>query len=356
MPGGHRWAKVEDFTGPHAVVGRVRARFGAAVATFDADGDGKLDVFSAAGVVGPGGIRDALLINRGGGKFEDATAAFGLPDDRVSLGVAAADFDADGHIDLFLTGVGASRLYRNLGSKRFEDVTERAGLAGPPALSLTARWLDLDQDGDLDLYVVNYAAAAQAEAAFADGGAVPPGLANAAYRNDGRPAPVSGSPEATWAPRAVVDDESRSVGGLSIAFSAWADAPDLLGGDAAHTAVAALDVDDDRDLDLVLAADGAPPSAVLNDRLGRFHKVRLDVPEAAESIGGVLVTHLDEDGRTDLVVVTRAGRVVPWRNQTERAAGGGRSPSAPFLATGVGAGPASRPPTSTSTAGRTCSA
>ena len=104
------------------------------------------------------GVRDALLINRGEGSFRDATGDFGLGDDRASLGVAAGDFDADGRIDLFLTGVGSNRLYRNLGT-RFEDVTSRSGIAGPPAVSLTARWLDLDQDGDLDLYVVNHAAA-----------------------------------------------------------------------------------------------------------------------------------------------------------------------------------------------------
>ncbi len=156
LPEGHRWAKSTDFTGPLAVIGRARARFGQGVATFDADGDGRLDLYLTSAVVGPKGVHDVLLLNRGDGKFEDASAAFGLPDDRVSLGVAAADFDADNRVDLFLTGVGDNRLYRNLGG-RFEDVTKVAGMAdGPPSISLSARWLDLDQDGDLDLYVLNY--------------------------------------------------------------------------------------------------------------------------------------------------------------------------------------------------------
>ena len=199
-PTGERWVKPSDFTGPLAVIGRVRARFGAAVAAFDADGDGELDLYLASAVVGPKGIRDALLLNKGDGRFEDASASFGLPDDRASLGVAAADFDADRQIDLFLTGVGDNRLLRNRDGKAFEDVSSTLKPIGPPALSLTARWLDLDQDGDLDLYVVNYCAAEHADKAFSAPGDPPPGLANSVYRNDGQPDPIPGSPEPAWAP------------------------------------------------------------------------------------------------------------------------------------------------------------
>ena len=95
-------------------------------------------------------------VNKGNGSFEDATAAFGLPLDQASLGVAAADFDADRQIDLFLTGAGRNRLLHNRDGKSFEDLTPMLKAMGPPAISLAARWLDLDQDGDLDLYVVNY--------------------------------------------------------------------------------------------------------------------------------------------------------------------------------------------------------
>ena len=119
---GSRWADLGRLPGAarrsSAGPGPASAR---AVATFDADGDGKLDLYLTAAVVGPKGVRDALLLNRGDGKFEDVTLAFGLPDDRASLGVAAGDFDADRKVDLFLTGVGDNRLYRNLG----EDVRRR---------------------------------------------------------------------------------------------------------------------------------------------------------------------------------------------------------------------------------------
>src|SRR5262249_14486419 len=142
-------------------------------------------------VVGPKGVRDVLLLNTADGRFEDASSAFGLPEDRASIGVAAADFDADRRIDLFLTGVGENRLLRNRDGKGFQDVSSALAPAAPRALALTARWLDLDQDGDLDLYVLNYCAAEHADKAFAPGAGVPPGIINAVYRNDGQPDPSS---------------------------------------------------------------------------------------------------------------------------------------------------------------------
>ena len=123
LAAGDRWATGEDFEEKHAVIGRARARFGAAVATFDANGDGKLDLYLTAAVVGPKGLRDALLLNQGDGSFVESAAAFGLPLDHASLGVAAADFDADRQIDLFLTGVGKNLLLHNKGGKTFEDRT-----------------------------------------------------------------------------------------------------------------------------------------------------------------------------------------------------------------------------------------
>ena len=139
MPQGERWVKPSDFTGSSNCSAGSR-RFGAAVAAFDADGDGRLDLYLASAVAGPKGVRDVLLLNKGDGRFEDASAAFGLPDDRASIGVAAADFDADRHIDLFLTGVGDNRLLRNRDGKRFEDIssTAQAGRARRPSRSWPA--------------------------------------------------------------------------------------------------------------------------------------------------------------------------------------------------------------------------
>jgi tetratricopeptide (TPR) repeat protein len=313
---GERWVTPADFTGPKAVIGRVRARFGAAVSAFDADGDGKLDLYLTSAVVGAKGIRDILLLNRGDGRFEDGSAAFGLPEDRASVGVAASDFDADRHIDLFLAGVGENRLLRNRDGKRLEDISSTLKPSGPPALSLTARWVDLDQDGDLDLYILNYCAADQAGMAFGTGER-PPGLANTIYRNDGKPEPIVSSPEPAWAPLAVAWENVKSRSGLSIALTPWTDVEALKGGTSAHIGVAVLDVDNDRDLDLVLASDGTAPVAILNDRLGQFHASEMIGLPSAIAASGLLVTDFDADGRADMVAPT-GGRVLAWRNTTER--------------------------------------
>jgi hypothetical protein len=315
---GERWVKPADFTGPMAVIGRVRARFGAAVAAFDADGDGRLDLYLTSAVVGPQGVRDMLLLNKGDGRFVDGSASFGLPKGRASLGVAAGDFDADRHIDLFLTGIGDNRLLRNRDGARFEDISSKLKAADPPALSLTARWIDLDQDGDLDLYVVNYCAAADAEKAFTGSNAIPPGVVNAAYRNDGQPDPSSAATPEGRAPVAAAYDTSRAKSGLTIALSPWTESVPLLGGNRPHVGVALLDVENDRDLDLVLSCDGAPPVAILNDRLGQFHEAAIHGPSALPSTSGLLVTDFDADGLADLVAPSAEGQVLAWHNITER--------------------------------------
>jgi hypothetical protein len=313
---GDRWVSSPDFTGRLAVIGRARARFGAPIVAFDADGDGRTDLFLPSAVTGSRGVRDALLLNRGEESFEDATHRLGFPVDRASLGAAAGDFDGDGRVDLFLTGAGDNRLFHNEGPSGFQDVTKAAGISGRPALSLTARWLDLDQDGDLDLYIVNYTGLEHLAQAFTE--KAPPGIANAAYRNDGKPAPVPGSPESDWAPRAMARDPQKVRSGLSIKLTPWTGSEALLGGDAPHTGLTILDIDDDRDVDLVLAVEGAAPQAALNDRLGQFHSAAIQGLEPWVADAGLLTIDLDKDGHADLVAVDSAGKVTAWHNQSHR--------------------------------------
>ena len=317
LPVGDRWASTTDLVGSAAAIGRAQARFGAGFSTFDVNRDGLLDLYLTAAIVGPKGPRDALLLNQGDHRFLDATAAYGLPLDRPSLGAAAGDFDADFQVDLYLTGINDNRLFRQADGK-FVDITREAGVAVDGAISLTARWLDIDQDGDLDLYVVNHAAMSDLETAFIPGGAGG-GLANLVFRNDGKPAPVGQRPEDNWAPLATATADLAAREGLSIVFStAWPSVDVLGAGKARHTALAALDIDDDRDIDLVVTADDGPPSVLLNDRAGNFHAAPLAGWPDAARVSNLLVTHLDKDGLADLVATTAGDRVIAWRNATGR--------------------------------------
>ena len=133
------------------------------VALFDYDGDGLLDVFFTNGATQPGLLKDSpawwnrLYRNRGQGVFEDVTARAGVRGEGFSMGAAVADYDNDGHADLFVAGVGRNILYRNRGDGSFEDVTTKAGIHSEP-WSVSAGWFDYDGDGLLDLFVVNYVA------------------------------------------------------------------------------------------------------------------------------------------------------------------------------------------------------
>jgi enediyne biosynthesis protein E4 len=100
--------------------------------------------------------RHRLFRNRGNGSFEDVTAASGLTHSGYGMGGCAADYDNDGWTDVYLTNVGPNTLFRNTNGKTFADVTRAAGVGGAPAFSSSCAWTDLDRDGDVDLFVVQY--------------------------------------------------------------------------------------------------------------------------------------------------------------------------------------------------------
>src|SRR2546426_319041 len=88
-------------------------------------------------------------------RFRAVTEKAGVAGAGYSMGAAAADYDNDGHVDLFVAGVGKNILYHNRGDGTFEDVTEQAGIKSG-VWSVGAAWFDYDNDGLLDLFVVNY--------------------------------------------------------------------------------------------------------------------------------------------------------------------------------------------------------
>ena len=139
----------------------------AGVALFDYDNDGRLDIYVCNGATIPGlekageGFWNRLYRNEGGLEFEDVTASAGVAGAGYSMGVAAGDYDNDGWVDLYVTGVNRNVLFRNRGDGSFEDVTAAARVTGElkgygKAWAVGAGWFDYDEDGDLDLLVVDY--------------------------------------------------------------------------------------------------------------------------------------------------------------------------------------------------------
>lgn len=136
---------------------------GGAVAVFDYDLDGDLDILFVGGkswdwaeqpIEQPRSL--CLYENDGHGKFRDVTMESGLQFDFYGMGPAVGDYDNDGWPDLFVTAVGKNYLFHNVKGK-FEQVTETAGLSGDKdAWSTGAVWFDYDRDGLLDLFVCDY--------------------------------------------------------------------------------------------------------------------------------------------------------------------------------------------------------
>lgn len=132
---------------------------GGGVGWLDYDRDGKWDLYFVQGgdPVTPGPMQpsDKLFRNLGTGVFADVTELSGVTELKFGQGVSIGDFDEDGFDDIFVANVGGDVLFHNLGDGTFEDVSQ--ALEGNGAVwSTSAAWTDIDLDGDLDLYVCRY--------------------------------------------------------------------------------------------------------------------------------------------------------------------------------------------------------
>jgi hypothetical protein len=145
----------------------VPATMAGGVAVFDYNKDGRPDIFFTNGAnlatlkKDSPKYRNRLFRNDGGGVFTDVTDKAGVAGTGFDNGVAVGDYDNDGYPDLFVAGVHHNTLYHNNGDGTFTDVTAKAGLDRAdsrygPLWAITAVWVDVNNDGLLDLFIANY--------------------------------------------------------------------------------------------------------------------------------------------------------------------------------------------------------
>jgi hypothetical protein len=155
-----------------------------AAAWADYDGDGDLDLYVGNEATPEEPHHSELYRNNGDGTFTDVAGAAGVRNISYAKGVGWGDYDNDGDPDLYVSNMGPNRLYRNNGDGTFTNVASETGVIEPRARSFGTWFFDYDNDGDLDIFVIDYGARASLVSVSYFGTEVPyhqPLL----YRNDG---------------------------------------------------------------------------------------------------------------------------------------------------------------------------
>ena len=270
---------------------------GGGVALFDADGDGRLDLFFVNGAGLKLGMTAAdradksdatfwnrLYRNEGDGRFKDITETAGLRGNGYGQGVAVGDCDNDGRADLFVTALGGNTLYRNKDGAAFEDITAQAGVTGD-GWSTSAGFIDYDRDGNLDLFVARYL--------------------NWDY---GKNKPC-GEPQAYCHPNEFTPVTHRLYRGLGgCRFADVSAKAGMTKSPGKGLGVAFQDVDHDGWPDIFVANDSFPQQLFRNQRDGTFEEIALAMGAAYDEDGnvfagmGVDLADYDNDGIPDLFV------------------------------------------------------
>jgi len=269
----------------------------AGLATFDYDGDGDIDIYFLNGAPLLGTKADvrpknALYRNDGGWKFSDVTDEAGVGDTGYGLGVAVGDYDNDGDPDIYLNNYGPNVLYRNNGDGTFSNVTEQAGVPGvnnDTRVGAGAAFLDIDKDGDLDLYVSNYLEFSYEKHVSCTTNGVP------VYANPRHYAPLPDTLYRNNGDGTFTDASLESGVGL---HPGWG------------MGIVAADYDNDGDTDVFVANDVAQNFLFRNDGTGKFEEVGLITGFAYDLHGdeqgsmGVDCGDYDNDGWLDFYVTS----------------------------------------------------
>jgi hypothetical protein len=281
------------------------------VALFDYNNDGLLDIFFVNGAAIPSlqktspAYHNRLFRNNGDGTFTDVTERAGLKGLGYSMGVAAADYDNDGHTDLYVAGFNRNQLLHNNGDGTFTDVTEKAGVTGiipklGKAWSVTAGWFDYNNDGLLDLLVINYLNYDLATAVHCASQGNPDycspvqflGTPNILYRNNG---------DGTFTDVSRESHIADFIGkGMGVSFA---------------------DYDDDGFTDVFISNDTFQNYLLHNNGDGTFSEVGVEAGVAYNGFGNAVAgmgtdfRDIDNDGRPDIFQTSMFGEGFPiYRN------------------------------------------
>jgi len=275
------------------------------VAVFDYDNDGKPDIYLLNGSTinaqkgNEPPAKSALFRNLGDWKFEDVTEKAGVANERWGMGVTVGDYDNDGFADLYVSHYGVSRLYHNNGNGTFSDVAEKLGVA-LTGWHTGATFGDYDKDGRLDLFVPAYLEF--------DLAALPPSPLDvdngtSVGRNfcQFRGQPVMCGPRGLKGAKDSLfrqkDDGTFEAVGDKVGVT------DELNGYGFSSVF--VDVDEDQDVDLLVVNDSTPKQLYLNKGDGTFEEIGYPSGIALNENGreqagmGLAVGDYDNDGKVD---------------------------------------------------------